>query len=165
MLVEEVMTKNVVNIDCNETVFNACKRYSEHRVGCLVVMDNKIIVGIITERDTIERIILANQDPKTTKVREIMSQNIKTIHSLAPLQKAAQIMKENNIKKLPVILNNEIVGIITVTDISRAISAFSKMLDDLTQSYEKNRKTIEDTMEEWGAIINNLKHYRELTKE
>jgi len=165
MLVEEVMTKDVVNIDCNETVFNACKRYSEHRVGCLVVMDNEIIVGIITERDTIERIILANQDPKTTKVREIMSQNIKTIHSLAPLQKAAQIMKENNIKKLPVILNNEIVGIITVTDISRAISAFSKMLDDLTQSYEKNRKAIEDIMEEWGAIINNLKHYRELTKE
>jgi len=165
MLVEEVMTKDVINIDCNETVFNACKRYSEHRVGCLVVMDNEIIVGIITERDTIERIILANQDPKTTKVREIMSQNIKTIHSLATLQKAAQIMKENNIKKLPVILNNEIVGIITVTDISRAISAFSKMLDDLTQSYEKNRKAIEDIMEEWGAIINNLKHYRELTKE
>jgi predicted transcriptional regulator len=94
-----------------------------------------------------------------------MSQNIKTIHSLASLQKAAQIMRENNIKKLPVILNNEIVGIITVTDISRAISAFSKMLDDLTQSYEKNRKTIEDIMEEWGAIINSLKHYRELTKE
>jgi CBS domain-containing protein len=165
MLVEEVMTKNVVSIDCNETVFNACKEYSKHKVGCLVVMDKKIIVGIITERDTIERIILANRDPKTTKVREIMSQNIKTIHSLASLQKAAQIMRENNIKKLPVILNNEIVGIITVTDISRAISAFSKMLDDLTQSYEKNRKTIEDIMEEWGAIINSLKHYRELTKE
>jgi len=165
MLVEEVMTKNVVSIDCNETVFNACKRYSEHQVGCLVVMDNKIIVGIITERDTIERIILANRDPKTTKVREIMSQNIKTIHSLASLQKAAQTMRENDIKRLPVILNNEIVGIITVTDISRAISAFSDMLSRLTESYETNRKTIESIMDEWGAILNSLKHYQELTKK
>jgi len=165
MLVEEVMTKNVVSIDCNETVFNACKRYGEHQVGCLVVMDNKIIVGIITERDTIERIILANRDPKTTKVREIMSQNIKTIHSLAPLQKAAQTMRENDIKKLPVILNNEIVGIITVTDISRAISAFSDMLSKLTESYETNRKTIENIMDEWGAILNSLNHYRELRKK
>jgi len=68
MLVEEVMTKNVVTIDCNKTVFDACEIYSSKRVGSLVVMDRDLIVGIVTERDTIERVILNNRNPKKTKI-------------------------------------------------------------------------------------------------
>ena len=93
MLVQEVMTKNVVNIDSIKTVFEVCQEYSKYRVGSLVVMDKDILVGIITERDTIERVILKNKDPKKTKVRIIMTPNLKTIHALAPLEKAAKIMK------------------------------------------------------------------------
>jgi len=110
------------------------------KLAALLFMDKKIIVGIVTERDIIERAILADRDPKTTLVRDIMSANIKTVHALAPVEKAAEIMGENNIKKLPVILNNEMVGIITVTDISRAIPAFSEAIDDLIQFYAESRK-------------------------
>lgn len=117
----------------------------------------KIIVGIVTERDIIERLILKNKDPKKTKIKDIMSQNIKTVHALSPVEKVAEIMQENNIKNLPVILNNEIVGIITVTDISRAVSAFSELLDDLAESYEKNSEMLENMMEEWTTIINSIK--------
>jgi len=165
MLVEEVMVRDVVDIDCNKTVYEACKKYSQNRVGCLVVMDKKLIVGIVTERDTIERLILKNKDPKKTKIREIMSQNIKTVHALSPVKKAAEIKRENKIKKLPVILNNEIVGIITVTDISRAVSAFSELLDNLATSYEKNSEMLENMMEEWTTIINSIKHYQKITEE
>ena len=165
MLVEEVMAKEVVDIDCNKTVYEACEKYSENKVGCLVVMDNNIIVGIITERDIIERVILQNKEPKNTKIMEIMSQNIKTVHALSPVEKAAEIMRENNIKKLPVILNNEIVGIITVTDISRAVSAFSELIDDLTESYEKNREMLDNMMDEWAAIITSIKHYQNVTEK
>ena len=160
MLVEEIMTKNVVTIGCNETVLDACKKYTDYKVGCLVVMDDKIIVGLVTERDIIERVIVTEKDP-TTKVREIMSRNIKTVHALAPVEKAAEIMREHNIKKLPVILNNEIVGIVTVTDISRAVSAFSEMLSELVTCYEKNREYIEQMMKDWGEIIKSLKTYRD----
>jgi CBS domain-containing protein len=165
MLVQDVMTKNVVTIDCNETVFDACKKYKDYKVGCLVVMDKKIIVGIVTERDIIERAVLADRDPKTTLVIDIMSANIKTIHSMAPLEKAAEIMKENNIKKLPVILNNEIVGIITVTDMSRALPAFSEAIDDLIHFYGESKKNIETMMEEWEDMIAGLKNYRETMKK
>jgi len=164
MLIKDVMTKNVVTIDINETVIDVCKKYKDYKVGCLVVMDKKIIVGIVTERDIIERTIFMNKDPKTTKVGEIMSQNIKTVHALAPVEKAAEIMRENSIKKLPVILNNEIVGIITVTDMSRAISAFSETLDDLVLCYEKSRDNIGKMMDEWLSILNSLKNYQELMK-
>ena len=53
MFVKDVMTTNVVTIDINETVSDACKKYRDYKVGCLVVMDKKIIVGIITERETL----------------------------------------------------------------------------------------------------------------
>jgi len=89
MQVQKIMTKNIIAISSDESVLYACKKYSVHKVGSLVVMDNDIIVGIITERDIIENMILVNGDPKITKVRDIMTPRIKTIHALDSLEKAA----------------------------------------------------------------------------
>ena len=72
MLVEEIMTRNIVSIDSQKSVFDACKQLSKNKVGSLVVMDKNITVGLITERDTIEKVILQNRDPKKTKVIEII---------------------------------------------------------------------------------------------
>ncbi|MDH7517089.1 MAG: CBS domain-containing protein [Candidatus Thermoplasmatota archaeon] len=164
MLVEKIMTRNVVTIDCNETVLDACKKYKEMKVGCLVVMDGPILVGIVTERDIIERAILMEKDPKTTKIRDIMSSNLKTVHALAPIERAAEIMRENNIKKLPVILNNKIVGIVTVTDMSRALPTFSEKIDELVDFYIKSKKNVDNIMEEWAEIITSLRNYQQLMK-
>ncbi len=163
MLVEEVMTRKVVSINCNKTVYDACKIYSKHHVGSLVVMDKEIIVGIVTERDTIERVIVENKDPKKTKVRDIMTPNIKTVHALAPIEKAAQIMKEYKIKKLPVILNNEIVGIITETDLTRTIDAYSEAVKELNRFYTESKDSIEKIIDEWGNILYSLKGYKRLS--
>jgi len=119
MIVKDAMTKKVITIDRNATVLDACNKYRDLKVGCLVVTDKSECVGIVTERDLIERTICARRNPEETKVGDIMSSEIKTVHALDTLEKAVQIMKQNNIKKLPVILNEEIVGIITVTDIAR----------------------------------------------
>jgi CBS domain-containing protein len=162
MLVEEVMTKNIVSIECNKTIFNACQEYSKNKVGSLVAMDKKITVGILTERDIIEKVILEKKDPNKTKVREIMSPNIKTVHALAPLEKAAKIMRENQIKKLPVILNNEIVGIITETDLSQTIEAFSEAVEELTKFYANTKENMERMMDKWGDILVSLRSCRQL---
>jgi len=164
MLVEEVMTKNVVSIDCNKTIFTACQEYSKNKVGSLVTMDKNITVGILTERDIIEKVILGKKDPNKTKVKEIMSPNIKTVHALAPLEKAAKIMRENHIKKLPVILNNEIVGIITETDLSQTIEAFSEAVEELTRFYADSKENMERMMDKWGDILVSLRSYRQLTE-
>jgi CBS domain-containing protein len=165
MLVEEVMSRNIVSIDCNKTVLEACKIYSKNKVGSLVVMDKKIIVGIVTERDTVERVILQNKNPKKTKVKDIMSPNIITVHALAPLERAAQIMKESNIKKLPVILNNEIVGIVTETDLSRMIDAFSGAIEELIDFYTDSKNNIENIMNDWGNLLIKLQGYKKLAHE
>lgn len=157
MLVEEIMTKDVVTIDCKKTIYDACKLYKEKKVGCLVVMDNDILVGIITERDIIERGILQNKSPKKTKIREIMSSNLRTIHALSSLEKASQIMKDNKIKKLPVILNNKIVGIITQTDLSETIDIYSEAFENLAKFYEESKGNLEKIIDEWENIIYGLK--------
>jgi CBS domain-containing protein len=126
MLVKEIMTKKVITIDINQTVLDAAILYQDYKVGSLIVTENDACVGMITERDIIERTICQQKDPLTTKVEEIMSKEIKTIHQLDTVEKAIDIMIENNIKKLPVIMEEHIVGIITVTDISKARPDLSK---------------------------------------
>lgn len=163
MIVEEIMTRNIIAIGPEELVVDACKKCSDNNVGSLVVMNDGMIIGIVTERDIIQSVLLVKEDPKQVKVKEIMTPHIKTIHALDKVEKAARIMKENSIKKLPVILNNEIVGIITETDITRTINAYSEAITELTELYVGSKETIEKIMDDWGDIIIRLKNYKKLS--
>lgn len=120
MLVEEAMQKNVVTIDCNASVIEACVKYRDNKVGCLIVTDKDSCVGIVTERDFIERTLCMQRNPEKTKIKEIMSADVKTIHPLETIEKALERMETNKIKKLPVVTNVGLVGIITITDIAHA---------------------------------------------
>ncbi|DAC71866.1 MAG TPA: hypothetical protein DSN98_08160 [Thermoplasmata archaeon] len=126
MLVKEIMTKNVVTIDADASVFDACMMYKEKKVGCLVVVKDETCAGIATERDLIERSICQHRDPENTKVSEIMSRNIKIVYALDTVEKALETMKLYKIKKLPVISSEKVVGIITITDIAEARPDLSK---------------------------------------
>jgi CBS domain-containing protein len=120
MLVKEIMMKQVITIDANASVFDACMIYKEKKVGCLVVIKGESCVGIVTERDLIERTICQSRNPQETLISEIMSQHIKVVNALDTVDKALEIMKRYKIKKLPVVLSEKIVGIITITDIAKA---------------------------------------------
>ncbi len=135
MFVKDVMTKDVVTIESNKTIFEACQKYQQYGVSCLVVMTNGVVSGIITERDMIERVIISEKDPLKTTVNEIMSKNIKMVHASAKIEQAAEMMKENKIKKLPVILNSEIVGIITVTDLANSMPNLAKEFGVTSQPF------------------------------
>ena len=126
MLVQEIMTRKIESINSNESVIDACKKFKDFKLGSLVVQEEDTIVGIITERDIIEKIILNEKNPKITLVRDIMTPNVKTINSLSTLEEAVNIMKKNKIKKLPVVYNHVLVGIITENDIAQALEIFNK---------------------------------------
>jgi CBS domain-containing protein len=130
MLIKEIMTKNVVTISPNETVYDACLKYRDNKVGCLVVTEEESCVGIVTERDLIERTICLHKNPDETKVSEIISSDIKTIQSLETLEKALEIMNNFKIKKLPVISDMSLVGVITITDIAKARPELTKRFID-----------------------------------
>ena len=120
MLVGEIMTKEVVSIDSNDTVLNACLKYRDKKIGCLIVTEEEQCVGILTERDIIVRAVCPVKDPRNTKVKEIMSSDIKSIHPLDKIDVAIEEMKKYKIKKLPVISDNSLVGILTIADIGKS---------------------------------------------
>ncbi len=111
MKVSEIMNKVLV-IDKNEKVKEAAKIMAEHNIGCLVIMEKNKIIGIITERD-----IIKNMDKLEKKVSKIMSKNVVVVDYDESIDNAALIMKKHKIKKLPVVKDDELYGIITSTDI------------------------------------------------
>jgi CBS domain-containing protein len=119
--VKDLMTKNVATIDSYKTVFEAAELMSARGVGDLVVMEGKMPRGIVTERDFVRRIV-AKKKPLDIKISDIMSKPLITIDPDASLNEAARKMVNNKIRRLPVLKEDELVGIIAASDFARQIS-------------------------------------------
>jgi len=116
------MVKNVISLEAYATAYQAVKLMNENKIGCLVVLRNGEAVGIVTERDLLERVLEKCKNPKETYVFEVMTNHIITGNPEMEIPEAARVMFENKVKKLPLIEGNRLVGIVTLTDIARATS-------------------------------------------
>lgn len=92
---------------------------NKHEIGCLVVMKGNRLVGILTERDILKRVLGESRNPEKTKVSEIMTTPVITASPTTNLEEAAKLMFEKNVKKLPVMSEGKLVGLITLTDLAR----------------------------------------------
>ncbi len=119
--VKDLMTKEVITIDLHKTVFDAATLMNEKTVGCLVIMDEEELVGTVTERDFVRRVMAKNL-PLDTKISEIMSKKLITIDPNSSLREAARLMLKNKVRRLPVVKENKLVGIIVVADFARQLS-------------------------------------------
>ena len=125
--VSEIMSKkNVVSIQSNSeaTALDISKLMAKNTIGSVLIMDSKNFpIGIITERDIIKKVCIKNILPNEINYRKIMSSPVITIKSYDSIETAAQIMTDNNIKRLPVLEDNqEIVSILGLTDITKHLS-------------------------------------------
>ena len=116
MTISKVMTKSVISVDESTSVNDAAKMMSDANVGAVIVMKNNTPVGIVTDRDFAVKIV-AYAYPITTPVRKIMSSPLFSINSDESVRTAADLMHDRGIRKLPVIDNENIIGMITATDI------------------------------------------------
>lgn len=118
MLVKEIMTTNVKTIRPEDTVKQLAEKMKENSIGSLVVVSGSgEVVGIATERDIIEDIVLTGRNPDEIKVQDIMTKDLITINPSNTLEEAADVMVNHKIKKLPVIDGGRLVGIVTATDL------------------------------------------------
>ncbi len=115
--VKEAMSSHVITIGKDATVDEAARIMSEKNFGCVVVVENGNPIGIITERDLCYGIVAKNRVPNKVKVAEVMSAPIRTVDPDKKLTDASRIMVKNNMRRLPVIKDKKLVGIITNTDI------------------------------------------------
>ena len=118
--VKDIMTKEVVTIDTNKTVFEAAELMSSSGLGCLIVVIKAFPVGIITERDIVRRIV-AKRASLDTKVTEVMTKTLITVEPDTSLKEAARVMSTNKIRRLPVLKNNKLVGIVVASDFVRNV--------------------------------------------
>ena len=119
--VREFMTKDVVTIDPQKSVFEAAELMAQKDTGDLVVCDGEKPVGIITERDFVRRVV-AKKMPLECKVSEIMSTPLWVVYADNSLNEAARKMVARKIRRLPVLEKNALVGIITATDFAKHLS-------------------------------------------
>lgn len=122
MKIEKLMTKDVVTLSADASAYDAVKLMNKNKIGCLVIVQDSHIVGILTERDLLERVLEKCRNPKETKISEIMTKQVITGKPNMELNEATGLMFKNKVKKLPVIEGNRLVGIVTLTDIARATS-------------------------------------------
>lgn len=123
IFVEDVMVRKVLTIDSNQTARNAARFMNKFGVSSLLVQSGDDIVGILTERDILARVVASGQDSSLVPVHEIMSEPIIVVNPQTPLDEAVKIMMRERIKKLPVMASENdrlrLVGIVSLTDVAR----------------------------------------------
>ncbi|MGA8565958.1 MAG: CBS domain-containing protein [Nitrososphaeraceae archaeon] len=118
-LVQDIMTKDVVAVDENMTALDAARLMTEKGISSLIIEKDHAPVGIISERDFVKKICLKDMQPSTINVGSIMSK-IQTYASPdTPVDVAVQRMVNHKIRRLPVISDGKVIGIITVTDLAK----------------------------------------------
>ena len=116
--VKDIMAKKCCFHRYNNSVFEAADLMSSNGVGCLVILDGEVPIGIVTERDIVRRVV-AKKLPLDAKVSEIMSESLVTVDADASLKEAAKLMSSNKIRRLPVLKQNRLVGIVVAADFVR----------------------------------------------
>ena len=127
------MVKNVITLRRDASVHEAVQLLNKHKIGCVVVVHNEEIVGIVTERDLLERVLEKCRNPKKTHVSEIMTRHVITGTPDMDSLEATRLMFKLKVKKLPITEGNRLVGIVTLTDIARATSVDEKTIELIEQ--------------------------------
>lgn len=116
--VKDYMTKEVETCSLLDNVYEAAVKMKENNCGAIPIVDGKRLVGIITDRDIVIRGI-AEKRPPSLKIDGIMTKEVITISEDDSIYTAAKLMAEHQIRRLPVVKNGELVGIIALGDIAK----------------------------------------------
>jgi len=131
VLVRDVMSKNIKTVRPDSKLREAVQKMVKFNIGSVIVMKGDRPAGIITERDAMKSLIEADRDLNVTEAKDVMSSPLITIQEDADVVSASRLMLRNNIKKLPVVSNGMLIGIITSSDIVRATDMLKDSLKDI----------------------------------
>lgn len=125
LCIRDIMTRDVVTAQPNSTILVAATKMSEHGISCVVVVDGGHVKGILTEKDVLKGIAGRDVNFSCVRVCERMSSPAVVIPANTAIVEAGRIMDTKGFKRLPVVDNDSLVGIVTHTDITRGLIALS----------------------------------------
>ena len=132
ILVKDIMTRSLITVDASATINEAAKLMEKAKVGSVVVTENKIPIGIMTDRD-FAITIAAHAYPIQTKVKQVMSAPLVHIRSDDEVWTAADIMYSRKIRRLPVLDEDELLGIVSATDFVKLYTVCNR--EDMRKMY------------------------------
>ncbi|MEW8992900.1 CBS domain-containing protein [Clostridium sp.] len=118
MKVKEIMSKDVACLNPQDSIEKAAQLMKQHNVGSIPVCSNNTVSGIVTDRDIALRAVASGQDSGQTTVSNIMTSNPTVGNPEMDVHEAAEIMSKEQIRRLPIVENNSLVGIVSLGDIS-----------------------------------------------
>ncbi len=131
MKVKDIMSTDIASVCCDDTVEKCAQLMKQHDVGSIPVCEEKKVVGIVTDRDLTLRSIAEGQDWKNQKVSDVMTKNPSLGNPDMNVKDAAEIMSREQIRRLPIVENNSLVGIVALSDISLEPSLSDRAEDTL----------------------------------
>ena len=135
--IRDIMEKNVITIEHNKTALDAAHLISEKDVSFLVIMKDNSPVGVLSESDFVKRLAANNKKASDVIISEIMSSKFRWVEPETELEDAIQKMLNSNIRRLVILDDNKLVGIITQTDLTGFLR--DKLLVDKTiKNIQKN---------------------------
>jgi CBS domain-containing protein len=155
--VSDVMSFPVVTATKDMSVYDIANIMKEKNIGAVVIVEGNEPVGIVTERDIVKRVVSKNLKPKDVLAEEVMSKKIVTISQNASITEAAKIMATHGVKRLPVVENGELVGIVTQSDIIKVSPDLLEIVAEYAALKPEEREVISlDTDEFSEEYINGL---------
>ncbi|SRR6056297_2723758 len=138
MKVKDILDKkgtDIYSVDQNESVLDAISKMAELNIGALVVMDGQTLVGIISERDYRNKVILKGRTSKDTSVSQIMVDKVICVQPSDNINLCMQLMTNKKIRHLPVLDDDSLVGVISIGDVVKAVIESQKNEIDSLRNY------------------------------
>ncbi len=163
MPVKEIMTRDVITVDIKSDVPLLAQKMLKLDVGSVIITDKNRPVGIVTERDIVRKIVYRNLKPDEISIKELMTTPLITIPATEDVTDAMRKMLKLQIRRLPVVENAKLAGIVTDIDLIAVSAEMGSIFSDLIKmhrekifSEETPESTIKGICEECGDLVDNL---------
>jgi CBS domain-containing protein len=127
--IRDVMTPNPVALDASATVLHGASAMRDRDIGSIVVLDEEQVIGIVTDRDIVVRALAEGRDPAMTTIGDICSRELHVTPPGNSVAAAIRVMRENAIRRLPVVKDGRLVGIVSLGDLAKKRERDSVLAD------------------------------------
>ncbi|MGQ9624217.1 MAG: CBS domain-containing protein [Candidatus Bathycorpusculaceae bacterium] len=138
VLVRDVMSKDVKVVRPDTNVKEVVATMDKFDIGSIIVVQGERPVGIITERDILRRLVGPSLGLETLTARHIMTSPVVTINEMTSIEEAAKLMAKKKVKRLPVMSDDKLVGILTFTDIVFKMPTLLSLLEEIIRPYRRS---------------------------
>ena len=140
--VRDVMTANPATVSEKDSIRDVARIMAREDTGIVPVVDGKKIVGLITDRDIVVRLVAEGKDLANSRVKEVMSRSVRSVKEDTPISEVLDLMSNAQIRRVPVVnQNNELVGILSIGDIAsrdRETGRVGKAIEEISEGRPNN---------------------------